>query len=333
LNQFLITIDVEDWFQVENFKAWIPFDTWAHRELRVEQNVHRLLDLFDSINSTPNVNPSTPEPLNLEPGTLNREPRTFSPEPLNPEPGTLNPRTTIFILGWIAERLPHLVREIQRRGHEVASHGFCHDLPQKLSQEGLQQDLEKSRKLLEDITGSQVVGYRAPSFAIDATLIEALAQAGYRYDSSYNSFALHGRYGKLTLPSEKKNGVAVRFDNGLFELPVSNLRLWNRVLPWAGGGYFRLIPAGLFIRGVRSILRRDGAYVFYMHPWEVDPGQPRVAEANRWFKFRHYINLDRTEAKLRRMIESFPQCRFVTCREYLSAFRVKKQVPRSGFKG
>lgn len=296
MNVFLITIDVEDWFQVENFKAWIPFDTWPQRELRVERNVHRLLDLFDSIRLTP------------EPGTS---------EPLNREPGTGNLQTTFFILGWIAERLPHLVREIQRRGHEVASHGFGHDLPQKLSREELRQDLEKSRKLLEDITGGRVVGYRAPSFAIDAALFEALAQAGYRYDSSYNSFALHGRYGKMTLPAEKKNGVAVRFDNGLFELPVSNLRLGDRILPWAGGGYFRLIPAGVFVRGVDAILRRDGAYVFYMHPWEVDPGQPRVAEANRWFKFRHYVNLDRTEAKLRRMIESRPECRFVTCRGYL----------------
>ncbi len=393
MNVFLITIDVEDWFQVENFKAWIPFDTWPQRELRVERNVHRLLDLFDSIPlpaepGTGNPEPGTSEPLNPEPGTGNPEPLnlpTPNPEPHpsfpchsepcvsrvrnpqlgrragvddihqeiprrfaprndnggpfapNPEPGTLNPepgtgnlepgtgnlptrnlQTTFFILGWIAERLPHLVREIQRRGHEVASHGFGHELPQKLSREELRQDLEKSRKLLEDITGGRVVGYRAPSFAIDAALLDALAQAGYRYDSSYNSFALHGRYGKMTLPAEKKNGVAVRFDNGLFELPVSNLRLGDRILPWAGGGYFRLMPAGLFINGVRSILARDGAYVFYMHPWEVDADQPRVAEANRWFKFRHYVNLDRTEAKLRRLIESFPECRFLTCREHLT---------------
>ena len=292
----LITIDVEDWFQVENFKAWIPFETWARRELRVERNVHRLLELFDSIAVAP-IDSTT----------------------RNPKPETLNPRirATFFILGWLAKRLPAMVREIRRHGHEVASHGFHHDLPQKLDPAALRQDLEKSKKLLEDILGQAVTGYRAPSFAVDRALLDTLAAAGYRYDSSYNSFALHGRYGKMTLPAGGTNSVARRLHNGILELPVSNLRVGGRVIPWAGGGYFRLMPTGLFIEGVRSILQRDNAYVFYMHPWEVDPGQPRVAQASRWFKFRHYVHLDRTAAKLRRLIESFSHCEFTTCRDYL----------------
>lgn len=286
----MITVDVEDWFQVENFKPWIPFDTWPQRELRVERNVRLLLDLFDSI----------------EPNTKHPTPNTHS-----------QVHATFFTLGWLAERLPGMVREIRRRGHEVASHGFRHDLPGKLGRDELRQDLDRSKKLLEDLTGESIAGYRAPSFAVDETLLDVLSSLGYRYDSSYNSFGLHDRYGRVSLPGADGNGVERRVSNGLTELPVSNLRLGRRVLPWAGGGYFRLLPTGVFIRGVRSIVGRDGAYVFYMHPWEVDPAQPRVDAATRWFKFRHYVHLDRTAAKLRRLIEAFPACRFATCREYL----------------
>ncbi|MBW2591051.1 MAG: polysaccharide deacetylase family protein [Deltaproteobacteria bacterium] len=162
----LLTIDVEDWFQVENFKRHIPFSTWSSYELRVEKNVHRFLDLFDSIKVANNPATSNQQPAirNMEPG---HELSAISYE----ESSKKNIKATFFILGWIAERLPHLVREIQDRGHEVASHGFNHNLCTEESKRRLKQDLLDSKKLLEDIIGVPVSGYRAPSFSIsDNTL-------------------------------------------------------------------------------------------------------------------------------------------------------------------
>jgi len=290
----LLTIDVEDWFQVENFKPWIPFSTWDQRELRVERNVHRLLDLFDSIE--------------LEPPSL----------PASQPPSLRKPKATFFVLGWLAERLPNLVREIQDRGHEIASHGCNHELPELLSADDLKQDLIDSKKLLEDITGAKAAGYRAPSFAINDDILKVIEDAGYFYDSSYNSFSLHGRYGKISLNGAIKKGIAHKLSDNFYELPVSNLMIDRWILPWGGGGYFRLIPHRLFRRGVKTILKKDETYVFYMHPWELDPIQPRVKNASMNYKFRHYTNLNKTKSRLKRLIENFGHCRFVTCNEYLA---------------
>jgi len=191
----LITIDVEDWFQVENFKQYIPFSTWSSHEFRVEKNVHRLLDLFDSCNP--------------QPATHKRHAHIV--------------RCTFFILGWLAERLPHLVREIQKRGHEVASHGFNHNLCNKESSHNLKQDLLDSKKLLEDIISAPVLGFRAPSFSISDDTLKVIEECGYLYDSSFNSFAMHGRYGKILLNSYTKKGLSYRVSNNFFELPISNL--------------------------------------------------------------------------------------------------------------
>jgi len=283
-HSILITIDVEDWFQVENFKPWIPYTTWTEKQLRVEKNVHALLDLFDDAKS--------------------RHPRVES--------------TTFFVLGWIAKRLPHLVREIHCRGHEVASHGMNHQLPTQMPPEALYDDLVRSRELLENLIAAPVTGYRAPSFAVSDAILEHIRRAGYRYDSSYNSFGLHGRYGRISLPpAPHTNDGRTNIKNGFAELPVSNLRAGGCVLPWAGGGYFRLMPTGLFIEGARRVLKKTGAYVFYMHPWEIDPHQPRVNAAGRWFRFRHYVHLQRTGVKLRRLIDAFGHCRFTNCHNYL----------------
>ena len=287
----LLTIDVEDWFQVENFKQYIPFPSWPQHELRVEKNVHRLLDLFDS--------------CNLQPATHNRYAHKV--------------RCTFFILGWIAERLPHLVREIQDRGHEVASHGFNHNLCTEESSHRLKQDLLDSKKLLEDIIGAPVFGYRAPSFSISDNTLKVIEECGYLYDSSFNSFAMHGRYGKILLNSYAKKGISYQVSNNFYELPVSNLTIGKKsfVLPWGGGAYFRIIPFSIFKRGVESILKKENAYLFYMHPWEIDPDQPRVGETSPSCKFKHYINLKKTFLKLTHFIEYFGQCRFVSCRQYL----------------
>ncbi len=283
----LITVDVEDWFQVENFKRWIPYSSWTSYALRVERNTSKLLDFFDSFNTQKG----------------GREKSV---------------KATFFILGWLAERLPGLTREIAERGHEIASHGYGHELCTKLTRERLAQDLIRSKKLIEDISGVEISGYRAPSFAIDNSILEKIRESGYLYDSSYNSFALHGRYGRLKNTDRiKKNGVALEIADGFYEIPISNIKIGGHTLPWGGGGYFRMIPLWCFKIGMKLILRAEGAYMFYMHPWEIDPDQPRMNQAAPFFRFRHYINLDKTAEKLFRMIDSSTGARFVTCRKYL----------------
>jgi len=306
----LLTIDVEDWFQVENFKQCIPFSSWPSCELRVEQNTHRLLDLFDAF-----------------------EQKKYLQNPVNPvRPSTNKIKATFFILGWIAERLSHLVREIHDRGHEVASHGFYHDLCNKQSREDLKKDLTDSKKLLEDIIGNRVYGYRAPSFAINYDILKIIEDSGYLYDSSYNSFALHGRYGKLSIDGYPKKGIALPINQStqstnklnqpinpknFYELPISNLKLGGLTFPLGGGGYFRIIPNLLFKYGVKSILKKENAYMFFMHPWEIDPDQPKVKDAFLTYKFRHYVNLKNTKTKLIKLIKKFEHCRFITCNQYL----------------
>lgn len=303
-NKFiLLTIDVEDWFQVENFKQWIPFNTWSSREFRVEKNTHRLLDLFDDFVTT-----QKPKSVAHNPKSQNRNPI----------------KATFFILGWIAERLPHLVREIHARGHEVASHGYNHKLCTETSSDDLIKDLVNSKKLLEDITGSQVHGYRAPSFAINHDILEIIQDCGYGYDSSYNSFNLHGRYGKILLNGKKKRGIAVQISktqhpasSAFYELPISNLQFERIVIPWGGGAYFRLISFPFFKMGIKTILKKESTYLFYMHPWEIDYSQPKIKNKSLGYKLRHYVNLSKTQLKLEKLIDTFSQCRFTTCRHYL----------------
>lgn len=276
---FLLTIDVEDWFQVENLRPWFPLQTWSAQELRIEKSVHKILQFLQD------------QPQDLQ--------------------------ATFFVLGWIADRLPALVREIHAAGHEVASHGYNHLLCTEQSPAELRQDLQRSKKLLEDILGCQVNGYRAPSFSISDKILELIREAGYSYDASYNSFTLNSRYGKLNLRSEAKQGMALDLGQGFYELPLSNLHLGGRCLPFSGGGYFRLLPVGMFRVAVQRILQQQGAYHFYMHPWEVDPGQPKQTQASMLSRFRHYTNLQHTLPKLKRLVQNFPHCRFTTCSGYL----------------
>jgi len=288
----LITIDVEDWFQVENFKEWIPYSSWSDKELRVERNVHKILDLFELLGS------SNHEKENLE-----------SP--------SLELKATFFVLGWIAKRLPHLVKEIRNRGHEVASHGYQHKLNTAQPYPELKKDLTNSKKLLEDIIGQAVLGYRAPSFSISDETLKVIEDCGYLYDTSYNSFRLNERYGQITLPENESQGLAIKLSKGFYEIPISNLNFHNYMIPWGGGGYFRLIPLYLFKMGVKRICNLNGGYMFYLHPWEVDPNQPKVKQASRLFRFRHYLNLATTEMKLKRLIKSFSRYRIESCAQYL----------------
>lgn len=295
--QILLTIDVEDWFQVENFKQWIPFSSWPSYELRVEKNTHRILDLLDSIK--------------LEPHGRNNL-----------------PKASFFVLGWLAERLPNLVREIQSRGHEVASHGYNHNLCNQQSYEKLKKDLKDSKKLLEDIIGCQVYGYRAPSFSVNNDILKTIEDCGYLYDSSYNSFAIHGRYGKVDLLQKNNKGIAVKISNNFYELPISNLKLKTKKLqlPWGGGAYFRIIPPSIFRMGVKSILNKNKGYIFYMHPWEIDPKQPILKTASLFFKFRHYINLHKNAYKLSSFIKYFSKNSFTTCHKYIETERMSENI-------
>lgn len=211
------------------------------------------------------------------------------------------------------------MREIHSRGHEVASHGYNHGLCSACSLEELRQDLTESKKKLEDLIGAPVLGYRAPSFSISHEILKVVQDCGYLYDSSYNSFGMHDRYGKVDFSQKERKGIALHLSDEFFELPISNLKFqMNKVVfPWGGGGYFRLTPFPIFKRGVESILKRDHAYLFYCHPWEIDPHQPKVKTAPGFSKFRHYSNLEKSCAKVKKFILNFKDCEFVTCRQYI----------------
>lgn len=216
---------------------------------------------------------------------------------------THDAKATFFTLGWIAERYPSLVRRIAESGHEVASHGYGHERASAQTPESFLADIRLARAVLEDIIGQQVVGYRAPSFSIGLANLwahDCIAEAGYRYSSSVYPVK-HDHYGIPDAPR-----FPYRLDSGLIEVPVTTMRWMGRNWPAGGGGYFRLLPYALSrwqIRRVNADDRRPA--IFYFHPWEVDPEQPRVREATAKTRFRHYVNLERTEGRLRRLLKDF----------------------------
>ena len=353
MSHILLTFDVEDWFQVENLRPYCPPATWDQYELRVERNTHRLLDLMDSIqlrssnwsseakNCAPPVpshsSASAPTTYNLQPTTDNRQynlqPTTYNTT-YNLQP-TTKITATFFILGWVAERLPGLVREIGNRGHEIASHGYGHELCSGLGREELREDISRSKKLLEDIAGARVHGYRAPGFSAGNSVLDLVREAGYAYDSSFNSIEFNHRCARVDLSGALRRGNAWRMPSGLVELPISNLRIGARSIPWGGGGYFRLYPLPLYLAGVRRILRREGGFVFYMHPWEVDPGQPKIDKLGAVARFRHYHNLNNTAGKLRRFLDAMRESPMTSCVDYLRGLPAAGQewVPFLGSSG
>jgi len=255
-----MSIDVEDWFQVENLKRVVGRDTWDSRELRVERNMDRMLELM----------------------------------------ANARVRSTCFVLGWVAERCPRLVERIAAAGHEVASHGYDHDLLTSMTHDGFRADVTRSKTLLEDLTGAEVRGYRAPAFSITDWAIPILQEVGFAYDSSVFPTIAHDRYGRLTGMADR---AVVELRPGFHEVTISCLRAGSRGLPWGGGGYFRLIPYRVFRRGIRRILRQRRPYVFYIHPWEIDPGQPRVEGLGRTSRFRHYIGLETAEQRFAALLD------------------------------
>lgn len=260
--QALMSIDVEDWFQVENLRGAIARDSWDTRELRVEGSMRFILEAL----------------------------------------GRADTRATFFFLGWVAERLPHLVREVHAAGHEVACHGYGHRLLPELGEAAFREDVSRAKSILEDLTGAAVTGYRAPSFSITDWAIDHLADLGFRYDSSlFWALDRHGRFTRHRV----EDAPVFELRKGFHEVRLSCLPVPGGRLPWAGGGYFRLIPYPVFRQGVRRILARTGVYSFYAHPWEFDPGQPRVHGIKRSFAFRHYNNLHKAAGRFERLLSDF----------------------------
>jgi len=212
-------------------------------------------------------------------------------------------RATFFTLGWIAERYPQLVRQIVAQGHELASHGYGHERASDLTPDAFQADVSRAKALLEDLSGQAVQGYRAPSFSIGHSnqwAYDTLLEAGYRYSSSIYPIA-HDHYG---MPDAPRFAHPVR--PGLLEIPITTVRLLKRNVPSSGGGYFRLLPYPISRWLIRRVNTRDHqSGIFYFHPWEVDPGQPRVPGINAKTRFRHYLNLHRMQGRLEQLLADF----------------------------
>lgn len=272
-----MTIDVEDYYHVSAFDRTVARADWHQMESRVEASTHRLLDLFD-------------------------------------ETGVVG---TFFMLGWVAEQCPGLGRVIAARGHEIASHGFGHRLIYEQTPAEFRADIRRSKALLEDQVGQAVLGYRAPSYSITRRslwALDVLIEEGFEYDSSIFPMR-HDRYGIPDAPRHAYH--VVRPSGAMLEIPPSTVRVRSVNLPAAGGGYFRILPYNWTRWGVARINNREGRpAVFYLHPWELDPGQPRLP-VDRIGRFRHYRNLAHTESRLRRLVAEFA---FDSIRSLLPAF-------------
>jgi len=260
-----MTCDVEDYFQVSAFAPYIARDSWPQRECRVEANMERILALFERHGV----------------------------------------KATFFTLGWIAERYPQVVRRIVASGHELASHGYGHLRASDQNRAEFDNDIRSSKALLEDIGGVPVIGYRAPSFSIghgNLWALDALREAGYRYSSSIYP-VVHDHYG---MPDAPRFAFYPQGPDGLLEVPITTVRMGSRNLPAGGGGYFRLLPYALSRWMLQRVNRDDRrSALFYFHPWEIDPGQPRPQGLDAKSRFRHYINIGRMERRLARLARDF----------------------------
>lgn len=257
-----LTIDVEDYFQVSAFAPHIPRSDWNTRECRVERNVDCILEMLDQHET----------------------------------------KATFFTLGWVAERYPEVIQRIAENGHEVASHGYGHERASDQTPDTFYADIRIAKEILEDLCGSEVKGYRAPSFSIgekNLWAFECLERAGYQYSSSIYPIR-HDHYG---MPDAPRHAHRI---GDLLEIPATTLRFFNRNWPASGGGYFRLMPYGMSRWMIQRVNHVDKlSAVFYFHPWEIDPGQPRIPNIGARTRFRHYVNIDRMEKRLNRLLADF----------------------------
>jgi len=260
-----MSIDVEDYFHVSVFDGYIDRSAWTMMESRVEANTERILALFDEFGV----------------------------------------RSTFFVLAWVAERYPGLVRRIATAGHEIASHGYAHQLIYRQTRDVFRDDVRRARAILQEVSGQAVAGYRAPSYSVTAAslwALEVLAEEGYGYDASVFPIR-HDRYGIPGAPRHPHRWSGQ--DATLLEVPASTVRVAGANLPVAGGGYFRIFPYAWTKWGIGRLNRVEGRpAVFYLHPWEIDPGQPRL-RTSAVGRFRHYRNLRKTEGRLRRLLTDF----------------------------
>lgn len=259
-----LSFDVEDWYQVSDFDHVVSRDRWPEYEDRIVPNTMRILDLLD-------------------------------------ESGT---RATFFILTWNAPRHPEMVREIAKRGHEIASHGHLHHLLYKQTRAEASQDIERSVRTLEDLTGARILGYRAPTFSIrsdNTWALDVLLELGFAYDSSIFPIR-RGLYG---MPGARRFPYVIRREDArdLVEFPLSTARALGRNIPVSGGAYLRLLPYRVLRWGIGSINGEGQPAVVYLHPWELDPDHPRIDLSGK--RSSHYLNLSSTEGKLRRLLRDF----------------------------
>ena len=259
-----LTVDVEDYFQVQAFAGTIPRSAWDGLPRRVEANTGRLLDLF----------------------------------------AQAGVRATFFTLGWVAERHPAMIRRIVGAGHELASHGHGHELVDRIGEARFRSDVKRARCVLEDAGGVAVVGYRAPTFSLGARTpwaFDVLAETGHRYSSSIYPVR-HDLYGSPDAPRAPYRVAA----GAMWELPMTTLHRFGRTWPAGGGAWFRLLPYPAFRAVLRAALAAERRpAVFYTHPWEIDPGQPRVPGAGLRARLRHYTGLRATERRLARLLHDF----------------------------
>jgi polysaccharide deacetylase family protein (PEP-CTERM system associated) len=270
-----MTVDVEDYFHVSALSEVISRNDWASLEFRAERSTDRLLEMF----------------------------------------AEKNVKATFFVLGWVTEKSPALVRRIHDAGHEIACHGLTHELVYRQTPEVFRDETRRSKAMLEDTIGAPVVGYRAASYSITSKslwALDILCELGFKYDSSIFPIA-HDRYG---IPGADQRPGAIAAPNGarIVEFPLSTRSVLGVRVPVAGGGYFRLLPYWFTRWALAGVNREDAMpFVFYLHPWEIDPEQPRV-RASMLSRFRHYNNLHKCEARLRALLDDF---RFATMREVL----------------
>ncbi|MET0356288.1 MAG: XrtA system polysaccharide deacetylase [Cellvibrio sp.] len=280
-----MTVDVEDYFHVAAFNKVINPDEWEKWPCRVEANTEKLLQLFADSNI----------------------------------------KITFFILGWVAERYPQLVKTIQAQGHEIASHGYSHQLIYKQDQKVFREETAKSKQILEDLAQAQVTGYRAASYSITRKslwALEILAELGFTWDSSIFP-TRHDNYGIPGSPEEPYK-IVTASGKILTEFPLTTAKVFGQSVPAAGGGYFRQYPYALsrwlFERASNNQTKPQ---IFYLHPWEIDPDQPRVPNASWFSNFRHYTNLSRCLPRLERMIDDF---QFGTISQSLGSVTVNKTL-------
>ena len=283
-----LTVDVEEYFHVSNFEALIDRSRWHSLPSRVCEATRRMLDAFEETGN----------------------------------------RATFFVLGWVAERHPKLIREIAERGHEVACHGYAHALVYEIGPDRFRADLKRARVAVEDAAGTAVHGYRAPSYSITKRSLwglEILREEGFRFDSSI--FPIHHhRYG---IPDFHRRPVRLELGGGMWidEFPLTTLRVGPLTVPLAGGAYLRFLPGRLFHWGFAQLVANGEPTVLYIHPWEIDPDQPRQ-QVGWKVRLNHYHNLRHTESRLRRLLERF---RFVPMGEALRVLEARDKLPICSF--